>query len=101
MTSTIGGSSRFIPFMDENELDANRGSYFENNRKRDPNKRDFAFATTQINNSPYMVVSGKSHMEIVRRGDAADIGFKHMGNVSMKRSPARKPFLEMASDVNE
>jgi len=48
-----------------------------------------------------VVVRGKNHMEVVRHGSPADIGFKHIGSVSMKRSPARKPFISMAQDVNE
>lgn len=102
MASTIGEGRSFTPFMNEQELEAQQHSYFENNRKRERTKRDFAFNTTQINNSPYMVVKGASHMEIVRRGDAAEVGFKHIRNVSMKRSPPRKPFLEiMGSKVHE
>ena len=48
-----------------------------------------------------MVVSGANHMEIIRRGDPAELGFKHIRNVCMKRSPPRRPFLEMGRDVNE
>ena len=31
------------PLVDEDELEQNRRTYFENNRKRDRNKKDFSF----------------------------------------------------------
>ena len=86
----------------EDELGGQRGGYFENNRRRDPNKRDFAFSTRQINNSPYALVSGKNHLEVIRRGAPAELGFKHISNVSFRRSPGRKPFVKVQGrDVNE
>jgi len=110
--STIDGTStlentatdRHSPSMmmaKENALDSRQHHYYENNRTRDPNKRDFRFKSTQINNSPYALIRDNNHQEIVRRGDAAEVGFKHIGNVSMMRSPGRKPFISTGPDVNE
>ena len=37
-------------------------AYFENNRNRDRNKRDFVFNSKRMNNSPYVVVKGREQM---------------------------------------
>ncbi len=77
------------------------GNYFVNQRNRDLNKRDFTFKSQRINNSPYVVVQGKSEMQVVKEGEPADLGFKHIGALQMNKTLARPAFVTMAEPVND
>lgn len=54
-----------------------------------------------MNNSPYVLVKGRMHQELVREGDPSDIGFKHNGSLSMHKTLGRQPFIKMAEPVND
>ena len=60
---------------------------------KDPFKGDFKFNNTRINNSPYVLVKGRQHLELVKCGAPNDIGFKHNHSINMKRSKERPSFL--------
>ena len=61
-------------------------SYFNNNRRRDLQKKPFVFDGKRINNSPYVVVKDKGHLELVKEGNPNELGFQHNGSINMQRS---------------
>ena len=77
-------------FMDKTELQKEgfeTGKYFENNRIRNLDKRQFVFDSKRVNNSPYVLVRGKNHLELVKEGNPNELGFRHNGSINMQLSP--------------
>ena len=73
-------------FLEKSELlsvEQNPNSYFENTRLRQLDKRQFVFDSIRVNNSPYVLVKGKCHLELVREGDVNELGFRHNGSLSI------------------
>ena len=78
------------------------GSYFENSRVRDLDKRQFVFDSKRVNNSPYVMIRGKGHLELVKEGNPNDLGFRHNNSYNMGLSPQRPNIVQtMGHTVHE
>ena len=82
-----------INWQNNDDYDEQFTSYFDTQRTKDPFKGNFEFKNTRINNSPYVIVKGRQHLELVKSGSPNDMGFKHNHNMSMRKSKDRPSFL--------
>lgn len=55
--------------------------------------RDFEFDNTRIMNSPYVLVKGKQHQELVREG-IGDMGFFHNNSIDIAKHSKRPDFVK-------
>ena len=83
-----------------------QNQYFESMRIRQhgEEKRHFQFGGYyRVNNSPYVVVKGRQHMEIVGEARNNELGFIHnSAYISMKKALKRPDFVEnMGESVHE
>ena len=73
-------------------------TYFMNTRRRDPNKRDFKFDSERIDNSPYLLVKNQNRLQIIKEGEPAELGFRHVSSVNLTNQVGRTP---MTNYLNE
>ena len=63
---------------------------------------DFVFNNRRVNNSPYVIVSGKNHRELIREGLPQEEGLQHNAAVNISLTRNRPDFIKaMGKELNE